>query len=211
MHRASIGSVISISCIASPIGAVRETSPRRPTSYHRSVNEKFSMRTARLSLSQNAVLCITVAAVPEPSSRATMILGITASNRPLAWPHLPTRSTRQRPPWGGLLLLQYVRRADDVCAHRIDASVLPSSGTKFDSARKETHWGDSNWCGMIGDLRTKAGSARAFELARRIASNVVPSQAYFTYINALTELGCIKFLVSLGDASALLIGILNLL
>jgi hypothetical protein len=134
--------------------------------------------------------------------RLEQTLGVASSPSPI--------NAAERPPWGGLLLLQYVRRADDVCAHRIDASVLPSSGTKFDSSRKETHWGNSNWCG-IGDLRTKAGSARALELARRIASNVVPSQADFTYINALTELGCIKFLVSLGDASALLIGILNLL
>jgi hypothetical protein len=51
----------------------------------------------------------------------------------------------------------------------------------------------------------------AFELTRRVAGNVVTVHAGFTYVNALTELPCIKLLVSLGDASTLLIGVLNLL
>jgi hypothetical protein len=54
-------------------------------------------------------------------------------------------------------------------------------------------------------------SACAFELARRIAGNVVPVHAGFAYIDALTELPCIKIIVSLRDAGTLLIRVLNLL
>jgi hypothetical protein len=63
-------------------------------------------------------------------------------------------------------------------------------------------------------VRRKAAqvdSACAFEFTRRIARNVVAVHAGFTYVNALTELPCIKLLVSIGDANTLLIGVLNLL
>jgi hypothetical protein len=58
---------------------------------------------------------------------------------------------------------------------------------------------------------TNLDLACAFELTRRVAGNVVTVHAGFTYVNALTELPCIKLLVSLGDASTLLIRVLNLL
>jgi hypothetical protein len=54
-------------------------------------------------------------------------------------------------------------------------------------------------------------SASAFELTRRVAGHSGPGHAGFAYINALTEVSCIKFLVSLGDASTLLIRVLDLL
>jgi crotonobetainyl-CoA:carnitine CoA-transferase CaiB-like acyl-CoA transferase len=54
-------------------------------------------------------------------------------------------------------------------------------------------------------------STRAFELTRSVAGNIVTVHAGFTHINALTELPCIKLSVSLGDASTLLIGVLDLL
>jgi hypothetical protein len=54
-------------------------------------------------------------------------------------------------------------------------------------------------------------SACAFELTRCVAGNIVTVHAGFAYINALTKLPCIKLLVSLGDASTLLIRVLNLL
>ena len=54
-------------------------------------------------------------------------------------------------------------------------------------------------------------STCAFELTRGVAGNIVTVHARFTHINALTELPCIKLNVSLGDASTLLIRVLDLL
>jgi hypothetical protein len=54
-------------------------------------------------------------------------------------------------------------------------------------------------------------SACAFEPTRRVAGDSVALHAGFTYVDALTELPCIELLVSLDDASTLLIRILNLL
>jgi hypothetical protein len=58
---------------------------------------------------------------------------------------------------------------------------------------------------------TELYSGCALELARRIASNVVAPHAGFANVNALTEISCIKRLVSLGDASPLLIGVISIL
>jgi hypothetical protein len=52
--------------------------------------------------------------------------------------------------------------------------------------------------------------ARAFEPARRIAGNSVAVHAGFADVNALIDFFGIKILVSLRDASTLLIGVLNL-
>jgi hypothetical protein len=52
---------------------------------------------------------------------------------------------------------------------------------------------------------TNVNSTCALELARCIAGNFVPVHASFANINALTETFCIKILVSLRDASTLLI------
>ena len=57
---------------------------------------------------------------------------------------------------------------------------------------------------------TDLDSACAFELTRRVTGNVVAVHAGFAYVNALTELPCIKLCVSLGDASTLLIRVLSL-
>ena len=54
-------------------------------------------------------------------------------------------------------------------------------------------------------------SACAFELARRVAGYIVTVHAGSAYINALTKLPYIIILVSQGDASTLLIRVLNLL
>ena len=69
-------------------------------------------------------------------------------------------------------------------------------------------------CGDAPDvIASCAGfdSTCAFELTRGVAGNIVTVHAGFTYINTLTELPCIKLNVSLGDASTLLIRILDLL
>jgi hypothetical protein len=52
--------------------------------------------------------------------------------------------------------------------------------------------------------------ARAFEPARRIAGNGVPVHAGFADVNALIDFSGIEILVSLRDAVALLIGVLDL-
>jgi hypothetical protein len=65
----------------------------------------------------------------------------------------------------------------------------------------------ASWRG-IGN---RCDSACALELTRRVAGDSVAVHAGFTYINALTELSCIKLLVTLGDASALLIRVFNIL
>jgi hypothetical protein len=76
--------------------------------------------------------------------------------------------------------------------------------------RGKSRIGESgNWRGIgeRGSSRqgTNVNSTRAFELTRRVAGNVIPVYAGFAYINALTETLCIKILVSLRDASTLLI------
>jgi hypothetical protein len=57
--------------------------------------------------------------------------------------------------------------------------------------------------GVIAN-RTNLDSVCASEFARRVARDGVTVHACFAYINALTELPCIKLRVSLGDASTLL-------
>ena len=55
------------------------------------------------------------------------------------------------------------------------------------------------------DADSRPDSARALELARRIAGYVVTGQAGFAHINTLAEVFCIEFLVPLSDARTLLI------
>jgi hypothetical protein len=57
----------------------------------------------------------------------------------------------------------------------------------------------------------QADSACALELTRRVAGNVGAVHAGFAYVNALTELPCIKLCVSLGNAGTLLIRVPGLL
>jgi hypothetical protein len=54
-------------------------------------------------------------------------------------------------------------------------------------------------------------SACALELARRGASHSGARHAGFADINTLAEVSCVKLFVTLGDASTLLIRILNVL
>jgi hypothetical protein len=51
----------------------------------------------------------------------------------------------------------------------------------------------------------------SFQLARRVAGYVVTGHADLAYINTLAKVFCVEFLVPLGDASTLLIRILNFL
>jgi hypothetical protein len=60
-------------------------------------------------------------------------------------------------------------------------------------------------------MGNRCDSACAFELTRRVAGRSGAVHAGFAYINALTEVFRIKLLVTLGDASTLLIRILNFL
>jgi hypothetical protein len=72
---------------------------------------------------------------------------------------------------------------------------------------------------LLGQLRffaenhgcTNSNSTRAFELARRVADNVVAIHTGFADIDALTELACIKILVSLCNAFTLMISVCILL
>jgi hypothetical protein len=68
------------------------------------------------------------------------------------------------------------------------------------------------WCALKQQregVARNADSACAFELTRRVAGNVVAIHAAFANIDALTELPCVKILISLGDAKTLLIGVLG--
>jgi hypothetical protein len=59
--------------------------------------------------------------------------------------------------------------------------------------------------------RRGVASTSPFQLARRVAGYVVTRHADFAYSNTLAEVFCIEFLVPLGDASTLLIRIVNFL